>query len=68
MIVISLPLLFWNGKRAAALFILDWIFQFVGHFFEGNPPSFFKNPVYLLVGPWWILKRLGRLLLGKPFK
>ncbi|WP_411501630.1 DUF962 domain-containing protein [Brevibacillus centrosporus] len=68
MIVVSLPLFFWNGKWAAVLFILGWIFQFVGHFFEGNPPSFFKNPVYLLIGPWWILKRLGRFLLGKPLK
>lgn len=68
MIVISLPLFFWNWKWALALFILGWVFQFVGHFFEGNPPSFFKNPVFLLVGPWWILKRFGRFLVGRQMK
>ncbi|TCP53710.1 uncharacterized protein DUF962 [Tumebacillus sp. BK434] len=58
MIVVSLPLVFWDWKWALALFILGWIFQFVGHYFEGNPPSFLKNPIFLLVGPLWIIKRM----------
>lgn len=66
MIVISLPLFFWEWKWALGLFVLGWIFQFIGHFFEGNPPSFFKNPVFLLVGPLWIVKRLIGFLTGKP--
>ncbi|MDQ3474270.1 MAG: hypothetical protein M3447_11090 [Acidobacteriota bacterium] len=24
---------------------------------EGNQPAFFKNPMYLLVGPLWLAKR-----------
>ncbi|MGE5703595.1 MAG: Mpo1-like protein [Clostridia bacterium] len=68
MIVISLPLFFWDWKWALGLFILGWIFQFIGHFFEGNPPSFFKNPIFLLVGPLWIVKRLIGFLTGKPLK
>ncbi|MFN2514565.1 MAG: hypothetical protein ABR568_24545 [Pyrinomonadaceae bacterium] len=24
---------------------------------EGNQPAFFKNPVYLLVGPLWLIRR-----------
>jgi uncharacterized membrane protein YGL010W len=39
------------------LFIAGWIFQFVGHAIEGNQPAFFKNPVYLLVGPLWLVRR-----------
>ncbi|MGZ5477318.1 MAG: Mpo1 family 2-hydroxy fatty acid dioxygenase [Thermoanaerobaculia bacterium] len=39
-----------------ALFILGWIFQFVGHsLYEKNRPAFAKNLVHLLIGPLWIL-------------
>lgn len=39
-----------------ALFILGWIFQFVGHsVYEHRQPAFFRNFVHLLVGPLWIL-------------
>jgi hypothetical protein len=31
--------------------------QFAGHFIEGNQPAFFRNPVYLLVGPAWLARR-----------
>ncbi len=68
MIAVSLPLFFWNWKWALALFVIGWIFQFVGHYVEGNPPSFLKNPVFLLVGPWWILKRFWGFLTGKPMQ
>jgi len=58
MIVISLPLFFFYWKIALALFILGWILQFVGHWFEGKPPAFFKNPLYLIIGPVWWVKKL----------
>lgn len=39
-----------------ALFILGWIFQFVGHaVYEKRQPAFLKNGLHLLVGPLWIL-------------
>ena len=39
-----------------ALFILGWIFQFIGHkVYEHKNPAFFRNFVHLLVGPLWIL-------------
>jgi uncharacterized membrane protein YGL010W len=42
-----------------ALFILGWIFQFIGHaVYEKNSPAFSRNLVHLLVGPLWILKGL----------
>src|ERR1051325_9730951 len=50
MIVVSLPLFFFNWKWALALFVVGWVFQFVGHAIEGNHPAFFKNPAYLIVG------------------
>ena len=57
MIVVSLPLFFLNWRWALLLFIVGWILQFVGHAIEGNQPAFFRNPVYLLVGPLWVLRR-----------
>ena len=59
MIVVSLPLFFFNWRWALSLFIIGWILQFVGHAIEGNQPAFFRNPVYLLVGPLWLLRRVG---------
>jgi uncharacterized membrane protein YGL010W len=39
-----------------ALFVLGWIFQFIGHsVYEKQSPAFFRNLVHLLVGPLWIL-------------
>ncbi len=39
-----------------ALFVLGWIFQFVGHsVYEKRQPAFLKNALHLLVGPLWIL-------------
>lgn len=65
MIVVSLPLFFWNWRWALALFVVGWIFQFIGHWIEGKPPAFFKNPTFLLIGPlWWVKKLFG--LEGKP--
>jgi len=57
LIVISAPLFFFNWRWALLLFVVGWIFQFVGHAIEGNRPAFFKNPMYLLVGPWWLVRR-----------
>lgn len=40
----------------AALFILGWIFQFIGHkVYEHKNPAFFRNFLHLLIGPLWIL-------------
>jgi uncharacterized membrane protein YGL010W len=67
MIAISIPLFavayfvdgFWLVP--AGLFIIGWIFQFVGHGIEGKPPEFFKDPRFLLVGlRWWFAKMRGK--------
>jgi len=46
---------------ALALFVVGWIFQFVGHAFEGKPPEFFQDWRFLFVGVrWWWAKIRGR--------
>ena len=57
MVVASLPLFFFSWRLALALLLVGWIFQFLGHAIEGNRPAFFGNPIYLLVGPWWLVRR-----------
>jgi uncharacterized membrane protein YGL010W len=45
---------------ALGLFILGWMLQFIGHYFEGKPPEFFKDWRFLFVGlRWWFKKILG---------
>lgn len=49
---------FW--RIALGLFVVGWIFQFIGHYFEGKPPEFFKDWRFLLVGTrWWFKKTFG---------
>ena len=43
------------------LFVVGWILQFIGHWFEGKPPEFFRDWRFLLVGlRWWFAKLRGR--------
>ena len=54
MIVASLPLLPLNPPLGGALFIGGWALQLIGHYvFEKNSPSFFADPVNLLIGVLW---------------
>jgi uncharacterized membrane protein YGL010W len=44
------------------LFVIGWIFQFVGHAYEGKPPEFTKDWRFLFVGlRWWFAKVRGRV-------
>jgi uncharacterized membrane protein YGL010W len=67
MIVLSLPVfmvaIFVHGAIQWALFLftVGWLFQFIGHWFEGKPPEFFKDWRFLLVGlRWWFAKVRGK--------
>jgi uncharacterized membrane protein YGL010W len=47
-------------KVAVGLFVLGWIFQFVGHAYERKPPEFLKDWRFLFVGlRWWLKKMKG---------
>jgi uncharacterized membrane protein YGL010W len=40
------------------VFVVSWIFQFIGHKLEGKKPSFLEDLQYLLVGPLFVLSKL----------
>lgn len=48
-----------------SVFVLAWIAQFYGHKLEGKKPSFFKDLLFLLIGPIWVLAKVAPALLGK---
>lgn len=41
------------------LFVVGWIIQFVGHYWEGRKPAFFDDIVGLLIGPLFVLAEMG---------
>jgi uncharacterized membrane protein YGL010W len=42
------------GAIYAAIFVVGWIIQFVGHRFEGMKPAFFDDLMQLMVGPLFV--------------
>ena len=61
-ILLIIPSLFiprlWIG--ALTLFVVGWILQFIGHYYEGKPPEFFRDYRFLFVGfRWWLKKTFG---------
>jgi uncharacterized membrane protein YGL010W len=43
-----------------AIFVIAWAGQFYGHHIEGKKPSFAKDLQFLLIGPLWVLEKLGK--------
>lgn len=44
------------------LFVVGWIIQFIGHYFEGRKPAFVDDAVGLLIGPLFVFAEAGFLL------
>lgn len=47
-----------SWQVGAGLFVLGWVFQFVGHYWEGRKPAFVDDLVGLLVGPMFVVSEL----------
>lgn len=63
MILIVAPMIYGNFVLSSSplffkinliIFVISWIFQFVGHKIEGKKPSFIEDLLFLLVGPVWV--------------
>lgn len=49
-------------SAGVGLFVVGWIIQFVGHYYEGKKPAFVDDLVGLLIGPLFVTAELGFLL------
>ncbi|HCJ30018.1 MAG TPA: hypothetical protein DHV63_12170 [Pseudomonas sp.] len=71
----------WAGARLAqqstavwlsagvALFVVGWIIQFVGHYFEGRKPAFVDDLTGLIIGPLFVAAELAFMLgLREPLR
>jgi uncharacterized membrane protein YGL010W len=62
--ILMIPLAIWRPHVwwwMAGLFVAGWVFQFIGHAFEGKPPEFLKDWRFLFVGlSWWFAKLAGK--------
>lgn len=65
MVLVSIMLLWavlamgnWLLPLSVGIFVVAWIFQFIGHKLEGKKPSFFEDIQYLWVGPLFVLSKL----------
>ncbi|MFO7562347.1 MAG: Mpo1-like protein [Enhygromyxa sp.] len=54
----GLPAPLWISSLV--IFVVAWIFQFIGHKIEGKKPSFFEDLQFLLIGPMWLLAAIYR--------
>lgn len=48
------PLMTWLGVGVGS-FVVGWIIQFVGHYFEGKKPAFVDDLIGLLIGPMFVV-------------
>jgi len=53
-----------NWQWGLAAFVVGWVFQLVGHTFEGSKPKFLENLVYLLIGPLYIFEEMFDAVVG----
>ena len=58
--LLALPFASWLAA-SIAVFVVGWVFQFIGHYFEGKKPAFVDDLVGLLIGPMFILAELAFL-------
>ena len=48
------------------LFVVGWIIQFIGHYYEGRKPAFVDDLMGLVVGPLFVVAELAFLLGLRP--
>jgi uncharacterized membrane protein YGL010W len=56
---LSQQLVQWAGAHwlwaSVAVFVVGWVLQFIGHYFEGKKPAFVDDLMGLLIGPLFIV-------------
>lgn len=66
--VAAAPTLVWLAI-GIGLFVMGWILQFLGHYYEGRKPAFVDDLIGLLVGPLFVVAEAAFALgLRKPLQ
>ena len=45
---------FWMGS-GIGLFVVGWLIQFIGHYYEGKKPAFVDDIMGLIIGPLFVV-------------
>lgn len=48
----------WLGW-SLGVFVVGWVIQFIGHYYEGRKPAFMDDIVGLLIGPLFVMAEMG---------
>jgi uncharacterized membrane protein YGL010W len=48
----------WLGA-GVGIFVVGWVIQFIGHYYEGKKPAFVDDLVGLLIGPLFVMAEAG---------
>lgn len=71
---VLLALCLWVGQQIAAaptavwlswgigMFVVGWVWQFVGHYFEGRKPAFVDDLIGLVIGPLFVVSEVVFML------
>ena len=59
--IAALPMWSWLGM-SIGIFVVGWVFQFIGHYFEKKKPAFVDDLVGLAIGPLFVLAEFIFLL------
>jgi uncharacterized membrane protein YGL010W len=51
----------WLGT-GIGLFVVGWIIQFIGHYYEGRKPAFVDDLMGLIIGPLFVAAEFGFLM------
>ncbi|POD72458.1 hypothetical protein BKM17_20845 [Pseudomonas syringae group genomosp. 3] len=78
---VLLALCIWAGANLAqqatmvwlsagvGLFVIGWVIQFIGHYYEGRKPAFIDDLTGLIIGPLFVVAELAFLMgLRKPLQ
>ena len=57
-VIAAQPTLFWL-VCGLGLFVIGWVFQFIGHFYEGKKPAFVDDVMGLIIGPLFVVAELA---------
>jgi uncharacterized membrane protein YGL010W len=53
-------------SAGVGIFVVGWVIQFIGHYYEGRKPAFVDDLIGLAIGPLFVVAEMGFLIgLGK---